>query len=130
MGFRGVRKALAIILIGALFSACAKTTLVPPADYGMPGSAHLYRIRTTDGRMIQAADFVVTDSTIVVTELYAGDNAIPGAPTAPFEVPRDEVASIEKVTTNVVAVVLYATLAAAALVVAVGTSGVGWGSGN
>jgi hypothetical protein len=121
----------ALVVIASL--ACTKTVKLQPADYEEHGSGLLYRIHMNAGCVYLVRSFTANDSTIVVKSLRYPDkdkrDEKQCAPlrSTPFELKRDDIASIEKVEPGIGVPVVV--IGVTALVFVVGAIAVSAGGG-
>lgn len=104
------RAIVSVVLVAIFLCACTKATLLPRDRYDNPGPATLFRIYTAEGDTVVASRYVTTDTTIVVTKLWDSKKGSPDLPEAPFEIPRENVLSIERVGVNSLTVVIVGPL--------------------
>jgi hypothetical protein len=70
-----------------------------PTEYGNPGDAVVYRIRTVDERVYSVTRYVVSDSSLVVEAFRESRETGPDdLPPVPFRIPLSQVKSVDRVT--------------------------------
>ena len=109
----------AVLCVMLLVMGCAKTVRLAPSEYKDPGGSHLFVIRTVDGKKYRVAKYTCSDSTIVVSALRGDSPNVPPSDRreTPFEIPLDEVASIDKATPDEARWFLTGVLIAAVVLV-------------
>jgi len=90
------------VLIALMATGCARAVLVPREDYDRASQERgkTHRVDMQDGSYYLARRFVVTDSTVVVEELYPSDKRYGPHVTMPISLTMQDVASISRVETN------------------------------
>ena len=90
--------ALLLAVIASITMACSSAVRVPSSDYGNPGSAAAYHIRTADDQNFSVSRYKLADSLIIVEEWSQSSKAEAKSPPAtPFEIPLRDVVSIERI---------------------------------
>jgi hypothetical protein len=103
---------LAVVLAIIASLSCTKTVTMQPSDYEEHGSGLLYRVHMRSGCTYPVASFTANDSTIVVKSLHYTGKPGQCVQSTPFEIKRQDIASIEKVEPGIGMPIVVITLLA------------------
>ena len=95
-------RTVSCVLIALMATGCSRTVVVPREDYDRASHEYgkTHRLDLQDSSYYLVRRFAVTDSTVVVEELYSSDKRYGTHARTPIVLTRQDLTSISRVETN------------------------------